>query len=536
MRHFQASSPACIIRTTACRHERALKTSLPATELNPATPTNDVTSDVVARARAATDISPALLSLKPKHKSVAKFYAALKQFDRLGVKHEGAVAAAFEDLLEHCARQVGRTLIPKYTLKRKGAKPIIPDAAVVDSLSSVLTYGFWEAKDTDDDLEEEIKAKFKAGYPSENILFQEPRRAILYQNGTELVDADLADPSQLVHLLDLFFAWRPPAFAVWEHAVEEFKLRVPELGKSLAKLIKRERQTNAKYRTAFATFVQVCRTSLNPNLSQDAVEEMVIQHLLTERIFRKVFDIADFMQRNVIAQEIEAVIDALTSRNFSRDTFTASLEHFYVAIEQAAETIADFTEKQKFLNTAYERFFQGFSVKAADTHGIVYTPQPLVDFMVASVEHVLARDFRTSLGNENVHILDPFTGTGNFVVNIMRRIPRTALPAKFKDELFCNEVMLLPYYVASMNIESRVLGGDGHVRSVSRRLPSGYVRNCRRRARGARHFQRGKHRADRPPEASSDQSHHRESALQRWPGQRERQQQESQIRDNRPTR
>ena len=393
------------------------------------------------------------LNLKPAHKSVAAYYAALAQFERLGVKHEGAVRTAFQALLEHCARQAGRTLIPEYRLKRKGGTALEPDGAIVDSLSQVLRYGVWEAKDTDDDLDKEIRAKFKAGYPRDNILFQEPRRAILYQNGERLFAADLTRADHLVHVLDLFFAWRPPAFDEWEKAVDEFKLRVQELGENLARLICKERQANPKYQAAFADFLALCRASLNANLSENAVEEMVIQHLLTERIFRKVFDIGDFMQRNVIAQQIERVIEALTARAFSRDAFVKSLEHFYVAIEQAAETIGDFTEKQRFLNTVYERFFQGFCVKVADTHGIVYTPQPLVDFMAASVEEVLRTEFGTSLADGDVHILDPFTGTGNFIVNLMRRIPKSALAHKYRAELHCNEVMLLPYYVASMNIE-----------------------------------------------------------------------------------
>jgi predicted helicase len=399
------------------------------------------------------DAQPQVLSLKPTHKAVLAFYSALATFKKLGVKHEGAVASAFEDLLEHSARQVGRALIPKYTLKLKAGKSVVPDAAIVDSLSRVLCYGLWEAKDTDDDLDKEIKAKFQAGYPRDNTLFQDPGRAVLYQNGTKLFDGDLKDPVELIHVLNLFFGWRPPAFEVWETAIEEFKDRVPELGSSLAKLVRGERQSNARYRAAFEDFLRLCRASLNPNLSDSAVEEMIVQHVLTERIFRKIFDIGDFMQRNIIAREIEKVIGALTSRKFSRDEFSTSLEHFYVAIEQAAETITDFTEKQKFLNTVYEQFFQGFSVKVADTHGIVYTPQPLVDFMVASVEHVLVDQFSSSLRAKNVHILDPFTGTGNFVVNIMRHVPVSALPRKFSEELYCNEVMLLPYYVASMNIE-----------------------------------------------------------------------------------
>src|ERR1035437_1238372 len=393
------------------------------------------------------------LEIKPTHKVVQAYYGSLKKFEKLGVKHEGAVRSAFQSLLESCASQVGRVFIPEYQLTRKGAVPLEPDGAVVDSLSQILRYGLWEAKDTDDDLEAEIKAKFKAGYPRDNILFQEPRRAILYQNGERLFDADLTKPDDLVHVLDLFFACQPPVFEQWEKAVAEFKQRVPELGKNFAKLIQKERQINPKYQTAFAEFLRLCRASLNPNLSEAAVEEMLIQHLLTERIFRKIFDIGDFMKRNVIAAEIEKVIDALTSKSFSRDHFTKPLEHFYIAIEQAAETITDFHEKQKFLNTIYEEFFQGFCVKDADTLGIVYTPLPLVNFMIASVEYALREHFNSSLSENNVHILDPFTGTGNYIVHLMQRIKPSALPHKYAQELHCNEIMLLPYYVASMNIE-----------------------------------------------------------------------------------
>ena len=383
-------------------------------------------------------------ALKPTHKPVQEYYTALQKFEKLGVKHEGAVRSAFQSLLEHCARKAGRVLIPEYRLKLKAGKTVEPDGAIVDALSQVLRYGLWEAKDTDDDLEKEIRAKFKAGYPRDNIIFQEPRRAILYQNGDKLHDADLTKPDQLVHALNLFFDWRPPAFDEWERAIDEFKGRVKELGESLVALVRKEREINPPYRAAIEEFFTLCRASLNPNLAESAVEEMVIQHLLTERIFRKVFDIGDFMQRNVIAQQVEKVIEALTSKSFSRDAFVKSLEHFYVAIENAAETITDFAEKQRFLNTVYERFFQGFSVKVADTHGIVYTPQPLVTFMLASAEHALQEHFQKSLSSEDVEILDPFTGTGNFIVNLMRRIPKSALRHKYRKELHCNEIMLWP--------------------------------------------------------------------------------------------
>ena len=98
-------------------------------------------------------------------------------------------------------------------------------------------------------------------------------------------------------------------------------------------------------------------------------------------------------------------------------------------------------------------FFKVFLSNSTDTHGIVYTPQPIVDFMVKSVEQILKTEFDRSLSDSGVHIIDPFVGTGNFIVRIMREIRRTALQGKYKTELHCNEVMLLPYYIASMNIE-----------------------------------------------------------------------------------
>jgi predicted helicase len=127
-----------------------------------------------------------------------------------------------------------------------------------------------------------------------------------------------------------------------------------------------------------------------------------------------------------------------------------------------AHTLTDFTEKQHFLNTVYERFFQGYSVKTADTHGIVYTPQPIVDFMCASVAEVLETEFGLSLGSLGVNILDPCTGTGNFIVNLLNRITKKDLSRVYREQMFANEVMLLPYYIAAMNIEHAYFELTGH--------------------------------------------------------------------------
>ena len=399
------------------------------------------------------------LNLKPTHKPVKTYYAALDQFARLGVTHETAVRGAFQGLLENCARQCKWTLVPEYGVGTERGKRIVVDGALVDDFR--LTHGYWEAKDIHDDLPAEVDRKFKAGYPTDNILFQTPQRAMLWQNGRLVLDSDLTDAGQLIETLQMFFGYRPQEYAAWEEAVAQFKDRVADIGQGLAQLIQQERKSNHTFTAAFAGFLDKCRQSINPNLSEEAVEEMLIQHLLTERLFRTVFNRPAFTRRNVIAFEIENVIDALTSHAFSRDEFLGSLDRFYIAIERTAETISDFSQKQHFLNTVYEQFFQGFSVKVADTHGIVYTPQPIVDFMVKSVAAILEREFGRSLADEGVHIIDPFVGTGNFIVRIMREIPKTALERKYASELHCNEVMLLPYYIASMNIEHEYYDATG---------------------------------------------------------------------------
>ena len=399
------------------------------------------------------------LNLKPTHKPVKAYYESLQRFESIGVSHETAVRTAFQTLLEHCGKQFSWILVPEHSMRGVKNKRIVVDGALIDNFQ--LPHGYWEAKDIHDDLPAEVLHKFAAGYPRDNILFQTPHRAILWQNNQPTLDADLTDPTQLIHTLETFFSHRPQEYAEWEEAVAQFKDRVPALGNGLAELIEKERGTNREFTTAFAAFHEKCRQSINPNLSEAAVEEMLIQHLLTERIFQTVFSNSEFTRRNVIAREIETVITALMSHAFSREDFLHSLDPFYVAIERTAATINDFSQKQGFLNTVYEQFFQGFSVEVADTHGVVYTPQPIVDFMVRSVEQILGAEFNRSLSDSGVHIIDPFVGTGNFIVRTMREIRPTALEDKYQSELHCNEVMLLPYYIASMNIEHEFYEATG---------------------------------------------------------------------------
>jgi predicted helicase len=354
----------------------------------------------------------------------------------------------FQTLLAECAPD-GWKLIHEERL----ANGIRPDGTMHDDYN--LRRGYWEAKDTHDDLDTEIHAKISRGYPTSNIIFEDTQRAVLYQGGKRSDgEIDLRDRRQLTYLLETFFGYEESHIVNFHQAVAEFGANIKDLAAGLKRRIEEERLAhNRAFDAAWAKFYELCRTALDPNMRSETVDDMLVQHLLTERLFRTVFDNPHFLDNNVIAVEIEKVIAALTSRAFNRSDFLRARDRFYLAIEQEARRQTSWDEKQAFMNTVYERFFQDWSKRQADTHGIVYTPQEIVDFMCASVDEVLRRDFGMSLSAPGVSVLDPATGTGSFVVNLLRRIDGSALQQKYQHELFANEIMLLPYYIASLNIE-----------------------------------------------------------------------------------
>lgn len=387
------------------------------------------------------------MKLSPTHPAFAAYAAQLAQFATHGATNEGATRFAFQTLLS-------ATLPPRWAVLGEQTLPgnIRPDGVVKDEYK--ITRGFWEAKDTHDDLDEEIRKKTRRGYPLTNTIFEDTRRAVLYQNRQPVLDVPTNDPAQLARLLAAFYGYEAADTVAFGKAVAAFQADIPDIAKGLQEIITGERERNLKFNAAFDGFRTLCRASIDPGITDAALDEMLIQHLLTERLFRTVFDNPQFTQRNAIAAEIERVIDALAGRFFNRADFLRRLDGFYRPVEDAARGIHDWADKQAFLNTVYERFFQGYSVRQADTHGIVYTPQEIVEFMCRSVVHVLKTEFGKELGDPDVVILDPATGTGNFIVNLIRHhIPAGALQEKYRTGLFANEIMLLPYYIASQNIE-----------------------------------------------------------------------------------
>ena len=391
-----------------------------------------------------------------KHKAISEYYRTLDELQtQQDVTHEGGLRRAFSELLSSTAKKYNWVLVEESSFRvKRGGQSVRPDGTLRDQWQ--LPRGHWEAKDGDDDLGAEIRRKRARGYPFTNIIFEDTQEVVLYQDESYVKRTPVRDKAGLADLLTTFYSHKSAAFTDFDEAVERFQNEVPSIASGLKERIGQAHRENHEFQKVFAEFEELCRKALNPNISRAAIDEMLIQHLLTERIIRKVFDHEDFTRRNAIAMEVEKVIDSLTSEYFDKGKFFGALDQFYIAIERTADRLANFQEKQHFINTVYERFFQGYSVRVADTHGIVYTPQEIVDFMCAAVEQVLRDEFSQQLGDEGVVVIDPCTGTGNFVTHLLRRAhaanPR-AFERFYEEQLFANEVMLMPYYIASLNIE-----------------------------------------------------------------------------------
>lgn len=396
----------------------------------------------------------ASITIQPNDRHLTKYYSTIKELrDAQAEPTEGNMRRAFGTLLTGLGRRRKLTLIDEYGMQGRGRRHIRPDGALVDEWKR--PFAFWEAKDSSDNLFAEIENKKEKGYPLDNIIFEDTVTAVLYQDGYESRRTSIREKQNFAALLTQYFNYKERARQNFNEAVQSYGEQIRDIAAQLKTKIDSAHQDNPGFQRKFAEFMELCRRSLNPNISREAIDEMLIQHLMTERIIRRVFDVEHFARTNVIAAKIEEVIDALTSDYFNRADFMGGLRHFHQAIEDAAEDL-DFSDKQSFINTVYEKFFQGYSVKVADTHGIVYTPQEIVDFMCGAVEQALASEFGKKLGDAGVVIIDPATGTGNFVVNLLRRAHQRNFrnfESFYKERLFANEVMLMPYYIASLNIE-----------------------------------------------------------------------------------
>src|SRR6266581_9029800 len=207
-------------------------------------------------------------------RAIDTYYKELGAYQEKNVTHETALRSAFQSLLAVFAQAASWTLIPEQRL----ANGKRPDGTLRDTFN--LPRGYWEAKDTKDDLNIEIRKKINAGYPITNTIFEDTRRAVLYQNNRQVLEVDLTHPKELTNVLDHFFHYAAPDIASFERAVEDFRESIPDLAQGLLKRITEEHARNKTFVSTFASFLELCRTSLDPNMSSEIVDEMLVQHLL----------------------------------------------------------------------------------------------------------------------------------------------------------------------------------------------------------------------------------------------------------------
>ena len=381
----------------------------------------------------------------------------LADLDRLkqasGSQREGVVSEAFKDLLKGWGRQHDLIFIPQYEIESPAKERRYVDGALVHALR--VPFGYWEAKDDKDDLDAEIEFKFKRGYPQDNIIFEDSTKAVLIQNRREVIRCAIDDVPRLEKLLTLFFGYERPEISEFRKAVDQFKTDLPAVLDSLRKMIELSQKENEKFRKASVKFLKHAQETINPGLTASDVREILIQHILTEEVFTAVFPNTSYHQDNNVARELVKLEATFFTGNTKFQTLKA-LEVYYVAIRRAATLISDHHQKQNFLKVIYEGFYKVYNPKAADRLGVVYTPNEIVRFMIEGADWLCEKNFGRNLIDRDVEILDPATGTGTFICELLEhfRGQPAKLKHKYLEELHANEVAILPYYVANLNIEA----------------------------------------------------------------------------------
>ncbi len=211
---------------------------------------------------------------------------------------------------------------------------------------------------------------------------------------------------------------------------------------------------NTKEQQAFATFAEELRDDLNGNISDGEIVEMLAQHLITKPVFDALFADYSFAEHNPMSKAMQGVLEALHEHRLDKEADT--LQKFYDSVKLRAEGIDSAAGKQKIVVELYDKFFRNAFPKMTERLGIVYTPVEVVDFILHSVNDLLKQEFGQTLGSKGVHIIDPFTGTGTFVTRLLQSglISPDELPHKYKHEIHANEIVLLAYYIAAINIEA----------------------------------------------------------------------------------
>lgn len=229
---------------------------------------------------------------------------------------------------------------------------------------------------------------------------------------------------------------------------------VGEIAKKFIERITNLVKENEEAKKNFDEFVSGLQKNINPSVDSEQAIEMLAQHMITRPVFDALFKDYEFVHNNAVSHSMQFMIEVLEAEGFDMDVEV--LERFYNSVRINIGDIDNLEGKQTIIKNLYEKFFKGAFPKTVDKLGIVYTPVECVDFIIHSVDDILKKEFNTSLTEENVHILDPFTGTGTFITRLLQSglIRPEDMKRKYLNEIHCNEIVLLAYYIADVNIES----------------------------------------------------------------------------------
>lgn len=243
---------------------------------------------------------------------------------------------------------------------------------------------------------------------------------------------------------------------------EDWSASIAEIAKNhITRLTALLKDPDTDARRAFDAFLGELRDDLNDTISEGDAIEMLAQHIITRPVFETLFEGHKFTAENPVSRAMQRVLDVLNEANLDKES--RDLEKFYASVKLRSQGITDPQAKQKLIVELYDKFFRRAFPRTTEKLGIVYTPVEIVDFIIHSVNEVLQSEFGQTLGSPGVHIIDPFTGTGTFITRLLQSglIAPEEMEHKFRHEIHANEIVLLAYYIAAINIEAVYHGLQG---------------------------------------------------------------------------
>lgn len=382
--------------------------------------------------------------------AIEKYYNEIKEAELNGMNNEQNIREYFYELLKNYTNSQNLKIereTKEFVFENGQKKNIFLDGRIK---KENMVIGWVENKDAKDDLNKEIKNKKEKQYPLLNTIFENSKELVLFQDGKEVIRVNMSKGEELDKVLIKFVSFRPEEYKKFQDAFNNLKRILPDLAKDLREFFKEEKKINKKFKENLKEFTKKCQLSINNNITEELAIEMIIQHMLTRDIFVIFFQNANFHMNNIISKSISNILTHINQKSFE---ITEKIKSYTDCLSSYTKTITK-DDKQDILKTFYSDFYKALNSKKADVQGIEYTPIQIVKFMVDASEELLYKHFNKKLSSRDVNILDPCSGTGIFMAEIINRINSKDLEYKYKNELFSNEIDIMPYYISNLNIEN----------------------------------------------------------------------------------